>query len=86
MFDEDSTAHLLNDTAPSSDGLWLMDMFSNDAKLVISLAAVLALQQAPSGQHQQQESTEEELGVETICFSWFSKPQVSCRRLACTVA
>ncbi|DBA87852.1 TPA: hypothetical protein ACH3X1_004849 [Trebouxia sp. C0004] len=63
----------LNTSAPYTDGLWLVDMFSGHSRMLLSLGALLNMTAAPStSAHESQPSVTQE---EPACFHWFSKPQ-----------
>ncbi len=65
---------MLNISAPYTDGLWLVDMFSGHSRLLLSLGALSNMTTAPStnADASQPSVTQEE----PTCFHWFSKPQV----------
>ncbi|DBA83403.1 TPA: hypothetical protein ACH3X2_006540 [Trebouxia sp. C0005] len=64
---------MLNTSAPYTDGLWLVDMFSGHSRLLLSLGTLSNMTTAPStnADASQPSVTQEQ----TTCFHWFSKPQ-----------
>ena len=65
---------MLNISAPYTDGLWMVDMFSGHSRMLLSLGALANMMKAPStnADVSQPSVTQEE----PTCFHWFSKPQV----------
>lgn len=70
----------LGDSAPSNDGLWLMDMFTGKAQLMLSLQQLGKLQSDSI-------ATTETLQAGSPsqpCYHWLSKPQVKAQVCRCS--